>query len=187
MRSMPEEEFKDEDVIIDERGLRTMGHSGTWNRVLARARGASSRIADDCLSTASTNHDDDDLVTRTLSNKFTRTLSVSSSPFPDPMLQPNSNWPDRTRFSDLRKIGKIGEGVTATVWRFDDPKHSSFAVKQIPMEDKRGTRVVVEELVMCYGLDHPAVITCHEVFFSNRAFHLVMELMDMDLLQAMKQ
>ena len=40
---------------------------------------------------------------------------------------------------------------------------------------------------MCYGLDHPAVITCHEVFFSNRAFHLVMELMDMDLLQAMKR
>lgn len=187
-RTDSSEEFAHQDVIISDRGLRFVGHSGTWTRVLARARGASSRIADDCLSTASTNDDDDDPFTRTLSDRFTRTMSVSSSSPADTALQSTRNWPDSTRFSDLRKIGKIGEGVTATVWRFEDAKRSPFAVKQIPVGDKRGTLVVVEELVTCYGLDHPAVTTCYDVFFSNDAFHLVMELMEGGcLLQAMKR
>jgi len=54
--------------------------------------------------------------------------------------------------------------------------------------DKRCVNMVVEELVYSFGIDHPAVTTCHNVFFSNNSFHLVMELMDGgSLLEAVKR
>lgn len=38
--------------------------------------------------------------------------------------------------------------------------------------------MAVRELVTMYGVDHEHIVACHDVFYSNSCFHLVMELMD---------
>ena len=175
--SAVEDQFKDEDIVMNERGMHIEGEGGMWSRLLASASGASSRVADDSLSTASTHQDDDEEVS-TMNNTFLRSLSVSSGGQETP-----------SSFTDIRKIRKIGEGDTSEVWHCEDSNHSSFAVKCISLSrEKRSVNLVVEEIVMSRGIKHPSVITCHNVFFTHGSFHLVMEFMDGgSLLQAMKR
>ena len=94
------------------------------------------------------------------------------------------------KFATIRKICPIGEGVSSTVWRYEDIVSDTFlALKQIPMNsDSSCVSMVAKELVLCFGINHPAVTTCHSVFFTSNnksnlhfmdnSFHLAMELMD---------
>jgi len=84
------------------------------------------------------------------------------------------------RFADIRKVRVIGKGNSASVWLCEDESnHSSLAMKQLSLdgdEDRRS--MAVRELVTIYGVEHENIVTCHNVFYSNSSFYLVMELMD---------
>jgi serine/threonine protein kinase len=65
----------------------------------------------------------------------------------------------------------------------------SLATKEVLVDrDEHRTSMALRELITTYGIDHPSVVTCHNVFYANNAFHIVMELMDGgSLLDAMKR
>jgi mitogen-activated protein kinase kinase 1 len=145
------------------------------------------------LSSAST-HDDGADVVASFGISLRRMLSVSSNL---PTLKrsssdSNMNGKRNIKFSEIQKSRAIGRGVTASVWLCQDAtrSNSNIAVKCIPLvrKSERSASLVVEELVRCFGIEHPALIRCHNVFFSDNAFHLVMEFMDGgSLLQALKR
>jgi len=62
-------------------------------------------------------------------------------------------------------------------------------VKHLSLDSDEARRsMVVRELVTMHGIDHVNIVTCHNVFYSNNSFHLVMELMDGgSLLDTMKR
>ena len=84
------------------------------------------------------------------------------------------------KFAQIRKVRVIGKGSTASVWQCEDEStRAVLAVKQLSLdgdEDRRS--MAMRELVTMYGVDHEKIVTCHNVFYSNSSFHLVMELMD---------
>jgi len=71
----------------------------------------------------------------------------------------------RVLFATISKIRPIGKGVSATVWWCEDIESGTFlAVKQVPMRsDSRCVSMVVEELVLCFGIDHPTVTMSNNV------------------------
>jgi mitogen-activated protein kinase kinase 1 len=92
--------------------------------------------------------------------------------------------------ADLRKGKLIGKGNSGAVWQATlQQSGTPLAVKQMTLSsDKVRRSMAVRELVTMYGLDHGGIVGCHNVFYSNNAFHLVMELMDGgSLLDAMKR
>jgi hypothetical protein len=84
------------------------------------------------------------------------------------------------KFAEIRKVRVIGKGNTASVWQCEDKStQAALAVKQLSLdgdEDRRS--MAMRELVTMYGVDHENIVACHNVFYSNSSFHLVMELMD---------
>jgi mitogen-activated protein kinase kinase 2 len=94
------------------------------------------------------------------------------------------------KLADLRKGKLIGKGNSGAVWQATlQQSGTPLAVKQMTLSsDKVRRSMAVRELVTMYGLDHGGIVGCHNVFYSNNAFHLVMELMDGgSLLDAMKR
>jgi len=71
----------------------------------------------------------------------------------------------RILVATISKIFPIGEGVSATVWWCEDIELGTFlAVKQVPMRsDSRCLSMVVEEVVLCFGINHPTVTMSHNV------------------------
>jgi len=111
---------------------------------------------------------------------------------------PQSGWGKQTRkmdikFCNIRKLQKVGKGNTSVVWKCEDVStRKPLALKEVMVrrddpEDER-QRCALRELITMYGVDHVGVVTCHNVFYSNHSFHLVMELMDGgSLLDAMRR
>jgi mitogen-activated protein kinase kinase 1 len=94
------------------------------------------------------------------------------------------------KLADLHKLKLIGKGQSGAVWQATLQQSGTLlAVKQMTLSsDKVRRKMAVRELVTMYGLDHVGIVGCHNVFYSNNAFHLVMELMDGgSLLDAMKR
>ena len=94
------------------------------------------------------------------------------------------------KLADLHKVKLIGKGQSGAVWQATLQQSGTLlAVKQMTLSsDKVRRKMAVRELVTMYGLDHVGIVGCHNVFYSNNAFHLVMELMDGgSLLDAMKR
>jgi len=94
------------------------------------------------------------------------------------------------KFADLCHEKVIGKGCSATVWQATLRQGSGpLAVKRMALAvDEVRRSMAVRELVTMYGLDHVGIVGCHNVFYSNNAFHMVMELMDGgSLLDAMKR
>ena len=131
-------------------------------------------------------------------------LSLGEAALPQPTLPAHSllqkrtneaaagaSAPLRVKFADLKKLKIVGKGSTAAVWLCEDSaSHEKFAMKQLPLSNNDGKRdLVLRELVTMYGLNtHASIVTCHAVFYSNNAFHIVMELMDGgSLLDALKR
>jgi mitogen-activated protein kinase kinase 2 len=94
------------------------------------------------------------------------------------------------KLADLHKVKLIGKGNSGAVWQATlQQSGTPLAVKQMTLSSDKVRRcMAVRELVTMYGLDHVGIVGCHNVFYSNNAFHLVMELMDGgSLLDAMKR
>jgi hypothetical protein len=83
-------------------------------------------------------------------------------------------------YGQVRKVRVIGKGNTSEVWHCrDTATGKSLAVKQMSLNPDAGRRsMVVRELATMYGVDHAAIVACHNVFFASSLFHLVMEMMD---------
>jgi mitogen-activated protein kinase kinase 1 len=94
------------------------------------------------------------------------------------------------KFADIVKVAKIGKGNTSVVWQCQDTSTGeSLAMKEMTV-DRGETRMnmALRELVTMCGVDHVGVVTCHNVFYANNSFHLVMEHMDGgSLLDAMRR
>ena len=94
------------------------------------------------------------------------------------------------KFADIVKVAKIGKGNTSVVWQCQDMSTGeSLAIKEMTVDrDEQRINMALRELVTIYGVDHVGVLTCHNVFYANNAFHLVMEHMDGgSLLDAMRR
>jgi len=96
--------------------------------------------------------------------------------------QPNVSTAGKTdvKFANIQKLRTMGKGATATVWRcVDASTNNALAVKQLSLvTNEARRRMAVNEMVTMFGIDHVNIVTCHNVFYSNNAFHLVMELME---------
>lgn len=94
--------------------------------------------------------------------------------------------------SKVRRVGRVGKGSSGTVWEatFQDGKHRiPLALKEIPLpDDEEKRRMVVHEMRMMRETDHPCIVACHGVYFTNSSFQMVMELVDggslLDLMKA---
>ena len=84
------------------------------------------------------------------------------------------------RYCDIRKVKAIGRGTTSEVWLCTDASTGiALAVKQMSLDKDTSRRsMAVRELVTMYGVDHVGIVTCHNVFYANNAFHMAMEMMD---------
>ena len=94
------------------------------------------------------------------------------------------------RFADIVKVAKIGKGNTSVVWQCQDTSTGeSLAMKEMTVDrDEKRMNMALRELVTMYGVDHVGVVTCHNVFYANNSFHLMMEHMDGgSLLDAMRR
>jgi serine/threonine protein kinase len=94
------------------------------------------------------------------------------------------------RFADIVKVAKIGKGNTSVVWQCQDSSTGeSLAMKEMTVDrDEKRMNMALRELVTMYGVDHVGVVTCHNVFYANNSFHLMMEHMDGgSLLDAMRR
>jgi len=108
---------------------------------------------------------------------------------------PRSSWQPQSRkldvkLANIRKTVKIGKGNTSAVWLCEDRESGvTLATKEVLVDrDQNRTNMALRELITTYGIDHPSVVTCHNVFYANNAFHIVMEFMDGgSLLDAMKR
>ena len=65
----------------------------------------------------------------------------------------------------------------------------ALATKEVLVDrDEHRTNMALRELITMYGVEHPGVVTCHNVFYASNSFHIVMEFMDGgSLLDAMKR
>ena len=94
------------------------------------------------------------------------------------------------KFADIVKVAKIGKGNTSVVWQCQDTSTGeSLAMKEMMVaRDETRMNMALRELVTMCGVDHVGVVTCHNVFYANNSFHLVMEHMDGgSLLDAMRR
>lgn len=95
--------------------------------------------------------------------------------------------------SMLVKVGRLGRGSCGTVWQatFDNGRHRvPVAVKEVLVaaDDEEKREMVVHEMKTLYQIQHPCIVNCYKVFFSNSTFNMVMELVNggslLDLMKA---
>ena len=118
--------------------------------------------------------------------------TLKDGPFKAPQSSLHTAGSRKTEFklADLCHEKVIGKGCSATVWQATLRQGGApLAVKRMSLAvDEVRRSMAVRELVTMYGLDHVGIVGCHNVFYSNNAFHMVMELMDGgSLLDAMKR
>jgi len=109
---------------------------------------------------------------------------------PQSSMQKSSSRKLDVKLADLHMVKLIGKGNSGAVWQATlQQSGTPLAVKQMTRSsDNVRSSMAVRELVTMYGLDHVGIVCCHNVFYSNNVFHLVLELMDGgSLLDAMKR
>ena len=48
-----------------------------------------------------------------------------------------------------------------------------LATKEVLVDrDEHRTHMALRELITMYGVEHPGVVTCHNVFYASNAFHI---------------
>lgn len=70
--------------------------------------------------------------------------------------------------------------LSSVVWRCENvATRESLALMEIVLsKDKERSNMALRELLTTFGVHHVGIVTCHNDFYTNNAFQLVMELMD---------
>ena len=117
--------------------------------------------------------------------KYGGSISASTEASTSAPISRHSGFPAQGRkkkvvFANIEKVAKIGKGNSSVVWQCRDvASREPLAMKEVTVDrDENRTSMALRELVTMYGVDHVRVVTCHNVFYANNCFYLVMELMD---------
>mmetsp|Transcript_49433 Transcript_49433/g.120659 ORF Transcript_49433/g.120659 Transcript_49433/m.120659 type:complete len:572 (-) Transcript_49433:479-2194(-) len=97
-----------------------------------------------------------------------------------------------TMLSKVRRVGRVGRGNSGTVWECymqDGKQRVPLALKEVPLpEDESKRAMIVREMRMLKETDHPCLVECYGVYFSQNNFQMMMELVDggslLDLMKA---
>jgi serine/threonine protein kinase len=84
------------------------------------------------------------------------------------------------RLKNLVKVREVGRGSSGVVYRVQDRQSNRvWALKEVPLQaDEEKRRMTIDELRTAYGINHAHIVSCHEVFYSQGVFSLVMDYMD---------
>lgn len=97
----------------------------------------------------------------------------------------------RTRLGPYTIIGPLGSGGMGMVYRAHDPRlRRDVAIKVLPVDrlaDADAIARIVRESRIVAALEHPSIITIHDVGEEDRQFYLVTELIEGETLRARLQ